>query len=342
MDKDYIIFYPTPGYSESKNLFVRRMSELLAEKYYVVGIEEISNDLKKIKKVKAVFLNWMETSLDTRVKQHLILYKALGVKICWFFHNRVPHDCKTETQIKNMKWLADISNYIFILSHKSKEYVPNVKRNQKKCIYIPHINYIDAYPDCERNIREECGIKEDEFLFLFLGLIRPYKNIESLVQAFKELNLERAKLLIAGEVKDRKYMSELQKLCDGEQSIIVKPEFVSNREMEAFLRAGDVITLPYSTVSSMNSGAMIMAFSYGKTVIIPEIAMSCDIKGKEFAFIYTGAEAGDCLEQLKKKLSEAYEMGQSETDKMGKAAKNYMSEKNNAEQIWRAFEEIGI
>lgn len=342
MDKDYIIFYPTPGYGESKNLFVRRMCTLLAEKYYVVGIEEVSNDLNKIKKVKAVFLNWMETALDVRIKQHLMLYKAMGVKICWFFHNRIPHDCKSKTHIKNMKWLANKSDWIFVLSHKSKEYVPNVKRNQKKCIYVPHINYIDAYSASERNVREECGIKEEEFLFMFLGQIRPYKNIEVLIQAFKELKLEQAKLLIAGEVQDGKYMSELTKLYSGEQNIIVKPEFISNREMEAFLRAGDVVTLPYSMVSSMNSGAMIMAFSYGKTVIVPEIAMSSDIKKEGFAFIYSYQNEEEGLKQLKKMLLEAYERGRDEIEKMGENAKAYMKKNNSAEQIWKVLEKIGI
>lgn len=142
MDKDYIVFSPTPGLSDGGNIFIRRMLVLLSEKYYVIGMEQASNDFKQIKRVKAVILNWTEHTLDSHTKNQLRLYKAFGIKICWFFHNRIPHECKGGIQIKSISWLANNSNYIFVLSQASKKYLPNYLINEKKCIFVPHINYI--------------------------------------------------------------------------------------------------------------------------------------------------------------------------------------------------------
>jgi len=342
MEKDKIVFLPTPGTGDGDNVYVRRMIKLLTRDYNVVGIEQVSNDWRHIKKVKAVVLNWAENVLDEYLKRRLLLYKICGVKICWVFHNRVPHESDSNLGIKKMRWLAHQSNYIFILSKASKQYLPNRRRNDKKCIYLPHIHYIEAYPQNERDIRNENAIDKDEFVFVFLGLIRPYKNLEILVQAFCELSLENAKLFIAGNVQNGTYIEGLRKKCMSSDSIILKPGFISNGEMEAFLRASDVLVLPYSKVSSMNSGVMMMAFSYGRTVIAPDIAMGKDIQKKGFAFIYDYENEKENLDNLKAKMMEAYQKGINEVHRMGMEAKEYVKQNHSEKRVWNALKKAGI
>ncbi len=342
MEKDGIVFLPTPGSGDGENVFVRRMIKLLSVKYNVKGIEQVSNDWKKIKNIKAVILNWVENDLDGHLKRYVVLYKIFGVKICWVFHNRVPHEGNKDLQIENMRWMANHSDFIFLLSKASKQHLPNRERNAKKCIYLPHINYMEAYPASERDIREENAIREDVFVFAFLGLIRPYKNLEILVQAFCELNLENAKLFIAGNVQSGTYIEELRKKCLSSDRVILKPGFISNGEMEAFIRASDVVVLPYSKVSSMNSGVMMMAFSYGRTVIMPDIAMGKDIKNKQLAFIYDYRDENENLEKLKGKMLEAYQKGKKEVHSMGISAKKYVKHNNSEKRVWDALKKAGI
>lgn len=342
MERNYIVFVPTPGVNDGGNLFLRNMLNLLSKKYNVVGVEQISNDFKKIKKVKAVILNWSENTLDSHIKSRLLLYKILGVKVCWFFHNRVPHDYKSKKQIKNIKWLADISNHIFILSEASRKYLPNERKNTRKCIYLPHINYIGGYPENQRNIRTENGIADTDFVFSFIGLIRPYKNIEILMQAFQELGMDNIKLIIAGKVNDNQYMKKLQEICREEDNIILKPGHVSNGEMEAYLRASDVLVLPYNKASSMNSGAMIMAFSYGRTVIVPQIAMAEDIRAEKLAFVYDYENVQENLTALKEQMLQAYQCGREEVHKLGGKAREFVERNNSVEKVLEALRRIDI
>lgn len=342
MEKNWIAIFPGPGMDNRSNLYMSNMYDLLSEQYEIMGIEQISNDISKIKRTKAVILNWIESSLDKRVKRNLILYKMMGVKIYWVFHNRVPHDCDQNSEIKNMGWLANFCDYIILHSKCSKEYLPHMKRNIKKCVYIPHINYIDKYPVCMRNIRRENKIEEDEFVFSFIGVLRPYKNIEIIIQAFKELSLRNAKLLIAGNEGKKNYVNKLRILCDGEKNIILDSGFISNGEMEAYLRASDILTLPYSKVSSMNSGAMIMAFSYERTVIVPEIAMAKDIKEEKFIFSYDYVDETENIKRIKEKMLEAYQMGREGIKALGKRAFEYVKENNDAEKVWEGLKGIGL
>ena len=339
MERKDIVFYPAPGSRDSDNLFVRNMLEVIVGKYHVVAMEQVSNDLKKIKGVQAVILNWAETEMDTHMKRLLYLYKLAGIRICWVFHNRVPHDCKKISQIENMKWLANHSDCILLLSKASRQYLPNRKRNLKKCMYMPHIHYIGSYPDTERDIRTEYAIGESTFVFAFYGLIRPYKNLEILLRAFCELDLENAKLFLAGSIQGGTDIETLKKKYMGSESIIFKPGFIPNGEMEAFIRACDILVLPYSKVSSMNSGAMILAFSYGRTVIVPEIAMGKDIKDKKFAFLYNYADEKENLKYLKEKMLEAYQKGRHGVHVMGSRARKYMEINHNSDKVMEAFEQ---
>lgn len=342
MEKKCIAVFPAPGTDSRNNLFISNMFDLLSEQYDLVGIEQISNDINEIKKVKAVILNWMESSLNDSIKRNLILYKMMGVKICWVFHNRIPHDCNQSSEIRNMKWLADFCNYIIVLSKVSKEYLPHARRNIKKCVYIPHIHYIDQYPVCKRDVRKEHEIAEDEFVFSFIGALRPYKNIEVVIQAFKELSLKNARLLIAGSEGKKNYVSKLRMLCGEEKNIILDAGIISNGEMESYLRASNVLTLPYNKVSSMNSGAMIMAFSYGRTVIIPEIAMAKDMKENAFFFVYDYVDETENIRQMKEKMLEAYQMGQEGVRTMGEKARSYVRENNSKEKVWEGLRKLGL
>lgn len=342
MERNCVAVFPTPGTSDRNNLFVSNMLDILSEQYDLAGLEEVSNDISKIKKMKAVFLNWMESFLNDSAKRNLTLYKMMGVKICWVFHNKMPHDCKKKSEIKNMEWLAYFCDYIIVLSKSSMEYLPHARRNIKKCVYMPLINYIDNYPISKRDIRKENEIKEDEFVFSFIGLLRPYKNIEVIIQAFKELSLKNTKLLIAGNEGEKNYVSKLRMLTEGDKNIIIDVGFISNGEMEAYLRASDVLTLPYNKVSSMNSGAMIMAFSYKKTVIVPEIAMAKDMKGEQFFFCYDYDDGAENIAHMKEKMLEAYQMEQQGMRNMGERAYLYVKENNGRDAVWEGLKKTGL
>ena len=67
----------------------------------------------------------------------------------------------------------------------------------------------------------------------------------------------------------------------------------------------------------MNSGAMLMAFSYAKTVIIPNICMAEDFPD-ELIYKYNYDSEESHVEQLYQKMKEAYLTGKHKNIQKGK------------------------
>ena len=51
-----------------------------------------------LNEIKCIYLNWIENTLDELDRQLLKKAKKMRVKIIWVFHNRLPHDTKSEQQ----------------------------------------------------------------------------------------------------------------------------------------------------------------------------------------------------------------------------------------------------
>lgn len=324
----YIPYYSQGAKSANHNEYTLNMVDILKDRYYVTGDLAKLTDIGQISRTKAVFLNWVEGErLDRKLKSTLFFYQLLGVKLIWVFHNKYPHDAmQNDRMTNNMKWLADHSNIIVLHSKSSKRYIPDIGRNGKKAIYIPHILYqshgsVKSVDD----MRKRYGITDTDFIFTVFGSIRPYKNIEKGIEIFKKLHLDKAKLLIAGRPFNNDYAKKILDMCMDDDNIILDLRYLPDAELDAVLSLSDVILIPYKDESSMNSGVMIQAFSKGKTVIIPDICMAKDLASYNFFYIYHTA-----LEQA---MLEAYKRGKAVNRSMGARAKQYIYQNNNRDAV---------
>src|SRR3546814_12732881 len=70
----------------------------------------------------------------------------------------------------------------------------------KPCHIVPHPHYRGAYPNSvtKADARADLGLEPDARVVLFLGQLRPYKNVPALLRAFRRLPDEKLRLVIAG------------------------------------------------------------------------------------------------------------------------------------------------
>ena len=136
---------------------------------------------------------------------------------------------------------------------------------------IAHGNYIGAYPDtCTREqARQRFGLSENSFVFLALGQIRPYKGLNDLIAAFRQTQGDRLALLVAGNPYDAGYGAYLAGLAAGDSRIRIDLRFVPPDEIQYYMHAADLFVLPYR--SATTSGAAILAFSFGRPVLAPDV-----------------------------------------------------------------------
>jgi len=115
------------------------------------------------------------------------------------------------------------------------------------------------------------GIKE-KFVILFFGLIRPYKGVEYLIEAFEKLPEEilgNSRLLIVGEIwEDKDVVKKI-----GESKIREKITFINryvpDEEVSLYFSAGDVLVLPYLRASQ--SGVAHIAMTFGLPIIATKV-----------------------------------------------------------------------
>ena len=103
-------------------------------------------------------------------------------------------------------------------------------------------------------------------VILFFGLLRPYKGIDTLLEAFA--SVEGAELWIAG--MPRMPLEPLRKLADKAPGRVrFLPRFVPDPEIPALMRRADILALPYREIEQ--SGVLYTGLAFGKPMVLGDV-----------------------------------------------------------------------
>jgi glycosyltransferase involved in cell wall biosynthesis len=103
----------------------------------------------------------------------------------------------------------------------------------------------------------------DKPVVLFFGLLRPYKGLDVLLDAWR--GIEDAELWIVG--MPRMDISSLRAAAT--PSVRFVPRFVSDAELPGYFRRADLVVLPYREIEQ--SGVLFTALAFGKPVLVSEV-----------------------------------------------------------------------
>jgi glycosyltransferase involved in cell wall biosynthesis len=103
---------------------------------------------------------------------------------------------------------------------------------------------------------------------LFFGLLRPYKGLENLLEAWR--GVEGAELWVVG--RPRMALEPLRARAAQARNVRLIPRFVSDAELPAFFRRADVVALPYSRTERLDwSGVLATALAFGKPTVVSDV-----------------------------------------------------------------------
>jgi glycosyltransferase involved in cell wall biosynthesis len=140
---------------------------------------------------------------------------------------------------------------------------------------IPHgaFDYLTRLPE-EKPLPEELEGAEGPVVLSF-GLLRPYKGLENLLEAFTEVG--GAELWIVGNPRmSVEPLHEAAALTGARVRFVTR--FVEDAEIPAIFRRADVVALPY--LDAEHSGVLYTALAFGKPLVVsavggfPEVADS--------------------------------------------------------------------
>jgi beta-1,4-mannosyltransferase len=201
----------------------------------------------------------------------LMLLRWRGVRLVWTAHNLAPHELHhPRWGFLTYRMVARWCDAIIAHSQAARALLEQHYGALPQCVVIPHGSYIGLYgPPHDRAVsRAALGLPLDGPVLLNIGTLRPYKNIEGLIDAFDALPAAtRGILLIAGAAKSRAYADALGARAAAVPGVRLRAEFIDDKRLPVYLAAADLVVLPYRSL--LTSGILLWALSYARPIVAP-------------------------------------------------------------------------
>lgn len=223
-------------------------------------------------------------------------FRSHGGSLIWSVHNIVPHDCRfPQLEARLQQAIVDRATLVHVLSASTPEAVaPWFTLPPERTVHVPHANYSGAYPDLttSHQARHDLGIDPDEITYLLFGALRPYKGLAGVLDSFDRVSSTLPgprRLLVAGEPGTEPEVQVFLHRARADARVTLHEERVAAGFVQTFLRAADVVVLPYD--QSLNSGVLMLALSYDRPVIAPAVPGVTEIVDSRVARLFTPGES---------------------------------------------------
>jgi glycosyltransferase involved in cell wall biosynthesis len=248
------------------------------------------------------------------------------VKIA-LIHNLVPHEKRFFDDAFNRYFLSHYDGFI-VLSESVKQAVLAQKPEALTCV-LKHPSYQQFGRKMDRqHACQEIGIDATKKTVLFFGLIRDYKGLDILLEAFSRMD-DSFQLLIAGEVYgERKVYDDLIEQSKNKQIYFVD-QFIPSDKVACYFSASDICVLPYRTATQ--SGIKAMCDVFQLPVLVSQVGgLTEEIAVNESGFIIEDMSPEALAKQITSLFAE---------NRMENVVKNLLLQCKKQENEWDEFAE---
>ena len=193
------------------------------------------------------------------------------VKFFCIADNVMPHDYFPFSKFLLRKFF----NYIdkcFVMSDNTFLQVNNyLNKKDIKKVFLPIKNNFGDLIDQDK-AKNKLGLRSNEYMILYFGLIRKYKGLDVLLNAMKYLKKTNVKfkLFIVGECYDNKakYLKIISNLKINKY-VEWNDSYIPDEDINLYFSSSDIVVLPY--IKASQSGIIPIAYNYNKPVLISNI-----------------------------------------------------------------------
>ena len=187
-------------------------------------------------------------------------------------HNMIPHEPSILDKLFAPFFVRHTDGFV-ALSESVVQDINRFDHGTKPKTSYPHPIY-DHYGE-QMSKEEACQalhLKPENQYMLFFGLVRAYKGLDLLLDAFGKVKdqLPNLQLIIAGEFyeDEDKYRAQIANngLTD---RVIIKNEFIADADLRKYFGAADLIVQPYKTATQ--SGVTQVAFHFEKPMLVTNV-----------------------------------------------------------------------
>lgn len=200
----------------------------------------------------------------------------LRKKIILTVHNVKPHEQGLVKDLAN-KSVFKLANHFIVHTEDNKRVFSKSYNIPKRKVGVIPLGVL--MPDTpKQNIsktaaREKLDLPKASKIILFFGIIREYKGIDTLLEAFTKVHkqVSEAQLVIAGKPWEswEKYQQIIEK-HSLQSSVRADLSFIPESEIEVYFKAADLVVLPYRHFDSQ-SAAGALALPFGKAMVVTSV-----------------------------------------------------------------------
>lgn len=188
----------------------------------------------------------------------LLIWRLRHIPVVWTVHNLYPHEALSPLeQVADRFFRASVSLAVYLNDYEDS--APGLRKNVTRAV-VKHGDYTNWVRQYDRHQREPRRI-------CLFGNLRPYKGIEALISASRDLP-NGYRLHILGKPYSDDYGSELIHIVGSDPMIELDMGFKSDKELVSAITKSALIVLPYKNF--YNSGAVFLSLSLGRPVLLPK------------------------------------------------------------------------
>ncbi len=211
--------------------------------------------------------HWQWVTLPA-VDRHLLGRRRPGMPRVFTLHYPLPEPGRRRALARQRRLLESFDAVVVHTEGAAERLRGDVGVDASLVHVIPHgpLDYLTHLPN-EDPLPAELAAVEGPVV-LFFGLLRPYKGIDTLLEAFARLDAPDAELWIAG--MPRMPVEPLHELADrvpGKVRFLTR--FITDDEIPALMRRADVLALPYREIEQ--SGVLYTGLAFGKPMVLGDV-----------------------------------------------------------------------
>ncbi|HKK67362.1 MAG TPA: glycosyltransferase [Bacteroidales bacterium] len=231
----------------------------------------VANRIKKEKPDIVIFKYWLPLMAPCFGSIARIIKKNRHTQIITILDNIVPHEGRPGDKLLTRYFVKPIDGFIGMSASVLDDL--NIFDSDKPRLFSPHPVFDNfGQPISREEALEKLDLDPGYRYILFFGLVREYKGLDIMIEAFAGARKENKnlKLIVAGEfyTSPEPYKKQIKNL-ELEDDIILHPSFIPDNEVAKWFCASDIVAQPYKTATQ--SGVTQIGYHFDKPMLVSNV-----------------------------------------------------------------------
>lgn len=233
---------------------------------------KVGKEIRKKNPDIVIFTYWMSFFAPCFGKIARVIKRRCNARCIGLIHNMIPHEKSVLDKMFAPYFVKAMDGFVALSQSVLDDVASLDKQGKPKCM-VPHPLY-DHYGEImKRNeVLKHLDLDPNYRYCLFFGLVRAYKGLDLLIDAFADERLRKndVKLIVAGEFYDdeKPYLEQIKK-HNLEDFIIIENQYISDDNVKYYFNVADIVVQPYK--SATQSGVTQIAYHFEKPMLVTNV-----------------------------------------------------------------------